>query len=168
MRVRGYALMLALLLAPAAALAQQGAAAAPGTGPIDRLLQRKKELALTQEQVQKLEAIQQRTAVRERELTGKVTEARGVAPGVPVRAQAATPAERQALRDKGQPYMAELRQLHQQQMQEARGVLTAEQNARAWGGAGPCCGTGPGAMRRAGGHGPGAMRGARMGPRRAR
>ncbi len=124
MRVKAHALMLALLLTPTAALAQQGApaGASAGTGPIDRLLQRRTELALTQEQVQKLEAIRQKSAVRERELVGKVTEARGVAPGVPVRTQAATPAERRALRDKGQPYMGELRQLHLQQMQEARGV----------------------------------------------
>ncbi len=170
MRIKGYALMLAVLLTPGAALAQQGApaGAAPATGPIERLLQRRTELALTQEQVQKLEAIRQKSAVRERELVAKVTEARGVAPGVPLHTQAATPAERRALRDKGQPYMGERRQLHMQQLQEARGILTAEQNAKAWSGAGQCCGRGPGAMRHAGGRGPGAMRGAGMGPRRSR
>ncbi len=167
MRIKGYALMLALLLAPAAALAQQAAPAA-GTGPIDRLLHRKTELALTQEQVQMLEAIGQKSAAREQELVRKVTEARGVPPGVPARTQAATPAERRALREKGQPYLGELRQLHMQQMQQARGILTAEQNARAWGRAGECCGTGPGAMRRGGGRGPGPMHGAGMGPRRSR
>ncbi len=170
MRIKANALMLALLLTPAASLAQQGApaAAAPVSGPIDRLLQRRTELALTQEQVQKLEAIRQQSAARERELVSKVTEARGAAPGVPVRTQAATPAERRALREKGQPYMGELRQLHQQQMQQARAVLTAEQNARAWGRAGECCGTGPGAMRHGGGRGRGPMHGAGMGPRRSR
>ena len=125
MRFQAQALLLALLL-PGAALAQQGppAGAAPGAGPIERLLQRKTELALTSDQVQKLEAIRQKSAARERELVGKVT--------------------------------------------EARGVLTAEQNAKAWGRAGQCCGSGPGAMRRGAGRGPGGMHGAGMGMRRGR
>jgi len=167
----GCVLALALLLVPAGAVAQRGAApATPGSGPIERLLQRRTELALTQDQVQKLEAIRQRSADRERELVGRITASRGVAPGVPVRTQAATPAERQALREKTQaarPQMDELRQLHMQQIQEARGVLTAQQNARAWsGGAGPHAGMGPGMMRHGarGGAARGAMRGGGMGP----
>ncbi len=170
MRINGQVLALALLLAPVGVAAQQGAApaspAARASSPIERLLQRRTELALTADQVQKLEAIRQKSAARERELVAKVTEARRAAPGVPIRSAAATPAERRALHAKAQPFTNELRQLHAQQVQEARGVLTAEQSARAWNGAGQCCGRGPGAMRRAGGRGPGPMRG--MGPRHGR
>ncbi len=167
MKTGKYVLALALLLAPAAAAPQQGTAPAqPARGPIERLLQHKTELALTPDQVQKLEAIRQRSAAREQELVGKVTEARGVPPGVPLRTRL-TAQERQTLqarRQAAQPYMNQLRELHQQQMQEARGILTAQQNAQAWG-RGQCCGDGPGSMRGPGGPGRGGMRGGRMGPR---
>lgn len=167
MRTGRYVLALALLLVPAAATAQQGAAPAqPAIGPIERLVQHKTDLALTPDQVQKLEAIRQRSAERERELVGKITEARGVPPGVPLRTRLTTE-ERQAFqarRQAAQPYMNQLRELHQQQIQEARGILTAQQNARAWG-RGQCCGDGPGMMRGPGGPGRAGMRGGRMGPR---
>jgi len=169
MRTRGRILALALLAVPAALLAQQGAPpAGTGTNPIERVLQRRSELALTGDQVQELEAIRQKNAAHEKELVGKITAARGVAPGVPMRTQATTPAERQALWQKTQavrPRMQELRQLHLQQIQEARSVLTAEQNAKAWAFEGRGRGrggVGPGMMRPGAGRG---MRGTGMGPR---
>jgi len=178
MRRNAYWLLaLALVSLPVAAPAQQGAApAAPATGPIERLLQRRTDLALTQPQVQKLEAIRQQSAERERDLVAKITAARGVAPGVPLRTQVGTPAERQALREHMQasrPRMDELRQLHARQIQEARGVLTPEQNARAWTGGGQCCGAATGLMRhgagprgmRHSGAGRGLMRAGGRGPR---
>ncbi len=160
--------MLALLLAPASAMAQQGTPAAlragAGVSPLERVLQHRADLALTPAQVQKLEAIRQASAEQERVLWAKIVEARGVAMGVPLRTQAATPADRQALRARmvaARPHMNELRQIHLRQMQEARAVLTADQNARAWVGTAPCGGMGPGA--RAGRGGRGTMRGTTRG-----
>ena len=158
MRMHGTVLALALLLMPVAAAAQQKPGTPiPHTGPIQGLLQHRTELALTGDQVQKLEALQQKNAAREQELVGKITAVRGVPPGTPLRAHLATPAERQAMQQKVQsmPELAELRQLHQQQIQEARAVLTPDQNAKAWAFQGPRAGyghrgMGPGMMRHGG------------------
>ena len=128
-----------LLVVPANALAQQQAAqpsAGAYVGPIQQVLDRRTDLSLTAAQVQKLEAIRNASAEQERTLVGKLTEARGgLPPGVPLRTHAATPEERQLLRSKMQaarPYYDQLRQLHQKQILEARALLTADQNARAW------------------------------------
>ncbi len=158
MKRYGFVTALALLLVPAAALGQQKAAP-PGAGtyvgPIQRVLDRRTELTLTSEQVQKLEAIRNASAEQERTLVAKLTEARGgIAPGVPLRTHGATPEERQKVRaqmDAARPYHDQLRQLHQKQVQEARAILTPDQNTRAW--TRPHQGRGPGMMRHGGGAG---------------
>lgn len=156
MRTQTIVLALALLLVPAVAAAQQKTAnQVPHAGPIQGLLQHRTDLALTGDQVQKLEAIQQKNAARERELVAKITAVRGVPPGTPIRSHAGTVVERQAHRQAMQavrPQMDELRSLHQVQIQEARAILTADQNARAWGARGdkalrPHDGKAPGRMR---------------------
>ena len=140
MRMQTTVLALALLLVPAMATAQEKPATRiPHSGPIQGLLQHRSDLALTGDQVQKLEAIQQKNAAREQELVDRITAGRGVPPGTPTRSHAGTVVERQAHRQAMQavrPQVDELRTLHQAQIQEARAILTADQNARAWGGRG--------------------------------
>lgn len=132
MRHTAQALMLALVLAPAAAAAQTPAGEA--ANPAARLLAHRAELSLTAEQVQRLEAIDRHTAQQDAELRTKLEAVRGKPVGEPLRMRDMTLEQRQALlakRAELQPLMQQLRTMHAQAATDARAVLTAEQNERA-------------------------------------
>jgi hypothetical protein len=175
MRYAVPALLLALAAAPAAA---QDPAPERPTNPAARLLANRQELALTSEQVRRLEEIDRRVTQQQGELRTRLEALRGRAMGEPLRMRDMTAEQRQQLqarRGEMEPLMAQLRALHAQAIADSRGVLTVEQSDRAgrlfFGGPGQ--GRGPGAGMRGGpsgpagwGRGPAAWRAGRgFGPR---
>jgi hypothetical protein len=120
------------LAAPLAASAQQPATLEQG--PAQRLLAHRAELSLTAAQVQKLEAIDLRYREQNRDVVARLETLRGGAVGDPVRMRELSLEERQQLqasRAEMQPLMQRLRESHNQQLGELRGVLNQEQNRNA-------------------------------------
>lgn len=135
MRTQAGVLVLALLIVPAGAAAQKGARISHiGAGPIPQLLHQRTELSLTSEQVQKLEAIQQESEVRERALVARLDDSEAPAPAA-TKSHAGAEVQSRTHAQGGAPSSeaAQLQQLHASQMQRARAILTADQAIRAWG-----------------------------------
>jgi Spy/CpxP family protein refolding chaperone len=131
MKRAAYILAVALA-APVAGSAQAPAAGAQG--PAERLLAHRAELALTADQVQKLEAIDKRQDQQDKEVIAKLEALRGKPVGQPLRMRELAPADReklQANRNELQPLMQQLRTSHQAAIADVRGVLTSEQSSRA-------------------------------------
>jgi hypothetical protein len=177
MRYAGTALVLALLALPALAHAQ--ADPPRPANPAARLLELRAELALTADQVSRLEAVERRTSEQDRTLRQRLEELRGAPAGQPLRFRDMTEEQRtrlEANRAEMAPVMMRLRALHAQAAADIAEVLTAEQRTRVAGrmfrgpaagygrgpGAGPAWGPGRGR-----GMGPGFNPGG-WGPRHAR
>ena len=167
MRRAAYILVLGLG-APVAVSAQ--APTAPVQAPAERLLAHRAELALTADQVQKLEAIDRKYEQQDKETVARLEAVRGKPIGEPLRMRELAAADRAKLvasREQMQPLMQQLRSSHQAAIAELRGVLTAEQSTKAnqYLYQGPGQGRGAGALRSGRGSmpGPGAGRAAMRG-----
>jgi hypothetical protein len=159
-RIAGYTLALSLVAAtPAVMVAQAGG---PGNAeprqeqtrqnrgqppnPLGMLLERREDLALTDTQVTRLEAIETALAARLAPLQEQMRQLR------PEQG-----ASRGQNREAMQPLMEQMRQAHQEAMEQAQAVLTAEQRerVRSLRPAGSRGEMGPGMGRRGPGGGPG-------------
>jgi hypothetical protein len=143
--ILGLTLLAMLAAAPAAVLAQQpmplprAETAAPAHGAkqgaaVGFLLQHRAELGLTDQQISRLQQIAQRLEQQNQPLLQQLRDA-----GIPVRPERRegvrdmTPEQRQQLRQRMEahrPTLMQMRENTRTAMEEARGVLTSEQQQR--------------------------------------
>lgn len=131
MRAGAWVLALALA-APLATLAQEPVKRA--ANPAGRLLAHRAELALSAEQVQKLEAMDRQLAAADQAVTAKLDAIRPKPVGEPLRMRDMSAADRTKLqgnRDELQPLMKQLRTNHEQAVTDIRALLTPAQARQA-------------------------------------
>lgn len=131
MRAGAYVLALALA-APLALLAQEPARRAEN--PAQRLLAHRAELALTAEQVKKLEAMDRQLGAADQAVVAKLEGLRPKPVGEPLRMRDMSAADRAKLQENRaelQPLMKQLRTSHQQAITDIRALLTPEQARKA-------------------------------------
>jgi predicted transglutaminase-like cysteine proteinase len=140
MNTRTFALALALSGAALPALAQQtqappqgrhehGARAGHARGerrgsPIARLIARRQDLALTDQQVSRLQAVEQRLQAQRQPLAARL---RALRPDSARRAAGVSAEQRQAMRAQVQPIRKQLREQRQAAMREVQSILTDQQ-----------------------------------------
>ena len=124
-RIVHAALVLGLLALPAApALAQGGGSGRPGMrqadarqSPIEVLLEHRADLALTGDQVTRLEQLQEDLRAKTSSVQEQLRQARSGGRGLS--------------REQARPLMQQLREQHQEAIQQAHAILTADQKERA-------------------------------------
>jgi Spy/CpxP family protein refolding chaperone len=127
-----------VLAAPPGSLgAQQTAGSPPAAGqrwvqpsPVERLLQRRDELALTADQVVRLQAVNRRMQEANRPLVQRLLELRS---SEPVRSVQRTPEQHEAFEARvrqARPLMQQIRENNRSAMREVGAVLTDEQKAK--------------------------------------
>jgi hypothetical protein len=153
MKIRSFALALAVLAAPAPLLAQDRDAPRPehrpgleqrGPGrrnPVERLLRRREQLNLSADQVRRLEAIQQRVESQNRPLIERLQALHGNGPRQRVRRGELTEQQRaelraqaERIREQARPTREQLRQNLDAARREVEAVLTdaQKQQIRQW------------------------------------
>jgi hypothetical protein len=133
-------LALGLLLAPAPLAGQAGGAPAPDDrargrhGPVELLLQNQADLALTRDQVVRLEAIQRRMDQRNRPLVERMMtirrEIRQYTAAAPQGTDPQASPETQQRVEEARALMRQIRENNRAAMKEVGGVLTEEQKVR--------------------------------------
>lgn len=108
----------------------QGARRLPPRAPLARIVAMRAELGLSDDQVARLKAIQSDLQTKNKPLVDQIRTALGADEAIGKALRALTPEQRRAKREELAPVLRTLRANTRAAMKEARGVLTADQQAK--------------------------------------